>query len=108
MDYLVSVLIWIMAVYGMTTIIVNSTIMHPVRKFITAFCPPLGKLVDCMLCMAFWCGMFWGAVYWHPFAQSEEYYRDSHYLLDCLFAGCFGSATTWLIYLKAFPLMQGK
>lgn len=108
MEYLVSVLIWIMAVYGMTTIIVSSTIMEPVRKLVTSVVPPLGKLVNCTLCMAFWSGVFWGMLYWHPFSQSEEYYRDSHYLLDALFAGCLGSATTWLIYLKMFPLMQGK
>ena len=108
MDYLVSVLVWVLAVYGMSTIIVSSTIMEPVRNLITKTIPPLGKLINCMLCMAFWCGVFWGMLYWNPFSQSEEYYRDSHYLLDALFAGCFGSATTWLIYLKFYPLMQGK
>lgn len=103
MEYLVSVLIWIMAVYGMTTIIVSSTIMEPVRKAITAFCPPLGKLFHCMLCMSFWCGIFWGMLYWNPFSKAE-----GNMFMHALFMGCFGSATSWLIYLKAFPLMQGK
>ena len=103
MEYLVSVLVWVLAVYGMSTIIVSSTIMEPVRNLITKTVPPLGKLVNCMLCMAFWCGMFWGMFYWNPFSKVE-----ASIYLHALFAGCFGSATTWLIYLKFFPLMSGK
>src|SRR6056300_602011 len=103
MEYLVSVLVWMLAVYGMTTIIVSSTIMEPVRNLITAWVPPVGKLVNCMLCTAFWAGVFWGMLYWNPFSKAE-----GNMFLHALFAGCFGSATTWLIYLKFFPLMQGK
>jgi hypothetical protein len=103
MEYLVSVLIWVLAVYGMTTIIVSSAIMEPVRKMITKTIPPLGKLVNCMLCTAFWAGVFWGMLYWNPFSKAE-----GNVFLHALFSGCFGSATTWLIYLKFFPLMQGK
>tara|TARA_A100001515_G_scaffold44192_1_gene34785 strand:+ start:421 stop:732 length:312 start_codon:yes stop_codon:yes gene_type:complete len=103
MEYLVSVLIWVMAVYGMTTIIVTSTIMEPVRNLISAWVPPLGKLINCMLCTAFWAGVFWGMLYWNPFSKAE-----GNAFLHALFSGCFGSATTWLIYLKFFPLMQGK
>tara|TARA_R100000231_G_scaffold103000_2_gene76500 strand:+ start:1341 stop:1652 length:312 start_codon:yes stop_codon:yes gene_type:complete len=103
MDYLASVLVWIMAVYGMTTIIVSSTIMQPVRNVISSWIPPLGKLVNCMLCMGFWAGVFWGTLYWNPFSQAE-----GHWLLHALFSGCLGSATTWLMYLKVYPLMHGK
>jgi hypothetical protein len=42
-------------------------------------------------------------LYWNPFSKAE-----GNMFLHALFAGCFGSATTWLIYLKFFPLMQGK
>ena len=103
MEYLVSVLIWILAVYGMTTIIVSSTIMEPVRNGLTTIIPPLGGLLNCMLCMSFWVGIFWGMLYWNPFSKAE-----GNILLHALFSGCLGSATTWLIYLKFFPLMQGK
>tara|TARA_R100001591_G_scaffold93485_1_gene99369 strand:+ start:99 stop:410 length:312 start_codon:yes stop_codon:yes gene_type:complete len=103
MEYLTSVLIWILAVYGMTTIIVSSTIMEPVRNFVTSKIPPLGKLVNCMLCTAFWAGVFWGMLYWNPFCEAE-----GHWILHALFTGCFGSATSWLIYLKLYPMMQGK
>jgi len=103
MEYLVSVLVWILAVYGMTTIIVSSTIMEPIRKLVTAWVPPLGKLINCMLCTAFWSGVFWGMLYWNPFCKAE-----GNVFMHALFAGCLGSATTWLIYLKVYPLMQGK
>ena len=125
MDYLTSTLIWILGTFGMATIIVNSQIMMPVRNFLT-FSKMIkddtgnytevverkfklfGKLVNCILCMGFWSGVFWGALYWHPFAQTEEYYRDANMLFDMLFAGCFGAATTWIIYLMIYPMMQGK
>ena len=120
MDYLTSTLIWILGTFGMATIIVNSQIMLPLRNFLTyskltqdeegnytevverkfKF---IGKLVNCILCMGFWSGVFWGLLYWHPFSKCE-----AHYVLDTLFAGCFGAATTWIIYLMIYPMMQGK
>ena len=84
MDYLTSTLVWILGTFGMATIIVNSQIMLPVRNFLT-FSKMLkdesgnytevverkfkffGKLVNCILCMGFWSGIFWGSMYWHPF-----------------------------------------
>jgi hypothetical protein len=107
MEYLVSVILWILAVYGMTTIIVSSVLFQPIRKRVEKIAP-LHKLINCMLCMGFWVGVFWGGLYWNPFSQCEEYYRDSHFLMDCLFSGCFGAASTWIIYLKMYPLMYGK
>tara|TARA_B100000900_G_scaffold414256_1_gene440418 strand:+ start:3201 stop:3485 length:285 start_codon:yes stop_codon:yes gene_type:complete len=62
-----------------------------------------GKLVNCILCMGFWSGVFWGSMYWHPFSKCNSYI-----ILDYLFAGCFGAATTWIIYLMIYPRMQGK
>jgi hypothetical protein len=103
MEYLVSILIWILAVYGMTTIIVNSAIMQPVRNLFTKYLPPIGKLMNCVLCTGFWAGVFWGMLHWNPFSKIE-----GNVLLDALFSGCFGSATTWLIYLRVYPSMEGK
>ena len=102
MEYLVSVLIWIMAVYGMTTIMVSSVLFEPVRNALAkvAF---LHKLINCMLCTGFWVGVFWGGLFWDPFSKVE-----TSYLLRLLFDGCFGAATTWIIYLKMYPLMYGK
>jgi len=103
MSYLVDVLVWIMAVFGTTTIVVNSTIMEPVRKLITKVVPPLGKLVNCFLCTSFWAGVFWATLHWNPFHQlgTNEY-------LGALFAGRIGRGSGWIMYLKIFPLMQGK
>jgi len=120
MDYLTSTLVWILGTFGMATIFVNSQIMLPLRNFLTyskltqdeagnytedverkiRF---FGNPINCILCMGFWSGVFWGSLYWHPFANAEV-----HFLMDALFAGCFGAATTWIIYLIVFPMMQGK
>tara|TARA_R100001480_G_scaffold154167_1_gene158736 strand:+ start:6602 stop:6910 length:309 start_codon:yes stop_codon:yes gene_type:complete len=102
MEYLVSVLIWILACYGMTTIIVTSKLMLPLRDSLKRF-SFLHKLVNCMLCMGFWVGVFWGALMWDPFSRA-----DAIYPLRLLFDGCFGAATTWILYLKMYPLTYGK
>jgi len=102
MEYLVSVFLWILAVYGMTTIVVSSVLFQPVRKSVEkiAF---LHKLINCMLCMGFWVGMFWGGLFWDPFSKV-----DALLPLRLLFDGCLGAASTWIIYLKMYPLMYGK
>jgi len=126
MEHLVDVLVWIIAVYGMSTIIVHSTLFEPVRNFLTYsgvvtdeegnlvemvkrnFTLP-GKLINCILCMGFWVGVFWGLLVWSP--ADSIFLRPNNELtlfLKGLFSGCLGSATTWLIYLKVFPLMEGK
>ncbi len=102
MEYLVSVLVWIMACYGMTTIIVSSVLFEPVRKAVEKF-SIAHKLINCMLCTGFWVGMFWGGLFWDPFSKVDTFYP-----LQLLFDGCFGAATTWIIYLKVYPLMYGK
>ena len=103
MSDLVDVLVWISATFGMTTIIVNSTIMHPVREFLTKSIPFLGKLINCFLCTSFWVGVFWATLHWDPFHQF-----GTGTFLSALFAGCVGSATSWIVYLNIYPLMTGK
>jgi hypothetical protein len=102
MSYLVDMLIWVLATFGLATIIVNSTIMAPFRAKVEKLSPFFGKLVNCILCTGFWSGVFWSSMYWNPFTQYSLFG-----IMDALFAGCLGTATTWLIYLKVYPLMQG-
>lgn len=102
MSYLVNVLVWMLATFGLATIIVNSTIMAPFRDRVGKISPFLGKLVNCILCTGFWSAVFWSSLYWNPFTQYSPFG-----VLDLLFAGCVGCASTWLIYLKVFPWMQG-
>ena len=102
MEYLVSVILWILAVYGMTTIIVSSVLFQPIRKRVEKIAP-LHKLINCMLCMGFWVGVFWGGLFWDPFSNANALYP-----MRLLFDGCLGAATTWIIYLKMYPLMYGK
>lgn len=120
MDYLVNFLVWILGVYGMSTIIVHSNIMRPVRDFLNYKDREydeygnlvkatirkfdfFGKLVNCILCMGFWVGVFWDTFYWSPLVFSY-----ANWFISALFAGCLGSGTTWLIYLKVYPLMSNK
>ena len=122
MEYLVSTIIWILATYGMSTIIVNSQLLNPVRNFFSyksrkydekgiltsaverKFKLP-GKLINCIMCTGFWVGVFWSMLYWSP---NWGITGDPPLIMSALFSGCLGSATTWIIYLRLYPSMQNK
>ena len=120
MDYLTSFIIWVLGVYGMSTIIVNSLLFKPFREFLQfsqrtrdekgilvsaterRWSLP-GKLITCIMCMSFWCGVFQGVFMWSPFCQS-----DANWFVQAIFNGCVGSGSTWLIYLWVADRMGGK
>ena len=106
----------------MATILVHSQIAHPLRERLSyssreydehgnltsanyrkGFIGFLGKLIHCILCTGFWVGILWGQCYWSPLEN-----LNPHWAVTVLFTGCLGGATTWLIYLKVYPAMQGK
>tara|TARA_R100001510_G_C7596340_1_gene164326 strand:- start:170 stop:493 length:324 start_codon:yes stop_codon:yes gene_type:complete len=107
MEYLVSVVIWLLACYGMTNIIVLSSIMRPLRELFKKI-PMLYKLFNCMLCMGFWVGVFWGAFLWDPFMNMWDPLTSASLPLRLMFDGCLSSAVTWIIYLKMYDLSEGK
>ena len=51
-------ILFILAVIGMTHIIVDSKIMEPVQTWIAPRCPFIGQIMECQQCAGFWCGVF--------------------------------------------------
>ena len=53
------ILLFIVAVIGMTHIIVDSTIMEPVEEWMEGRLPPCvhNALFNCYQCSGFWCGV---------------------------------------------------
>lgn len=102
MDKFFNLIIWVLAVYGTTNIIVFSTLFKPIREYLRDY-KFIGKMIVCVLCMGFWVGVFWGLTYWSPGASIN----DKNYLYPLL-DGCVGSSVCWLIYLLVSARMQGK
>jgi uncharacterized membrane protein len=119
MDYLTSVLMWMLAVYGTALIVSMSTIFEPVRRWLTyssytknrydgsikaverKFQLP-GKLVSCIMCMGFWSGVFWGYMFLDPMFAVE-----ANQFLHLLFDGVLGTAATWIIHTNLVNKMKG-
>jgi len=89
---LVNLIIFVLAVIGMTNIIVDpATIAAPVRSFIKRKGPKwLDKLVSCYQCCGFWVGLFFSIILisYNPFI-----------VITCGAAGSF-IATWGAIYLN--------
>lgn len=53
-----SLLVFYLGCYGLTTIIVQSIIFKPIRKFVHDMgFKFLSKLINCMMCTSFWVGL---------------------------------------------------
>lgn len=49
---------FLLAGVGITNIVVNASILEPLRDFIISKSTFFGKLISCMLCTGFWVGIF--------------------------------------------------
>jgi hypothetical protein len=55
-------LFWILASYGMSNIIVYGSIFNEPREWISKKSEWFGKLVNCMMCLPFYTGLFMSLV----------------------------------------------
>lgn len=116
MDYLANFIIWAIAVYGTALVITQSTLMQPVREWITyskiehkdnditkvlrKWQLP-GKLINCIMCTGWWSGAFWSYFGWNPAMF------DSNIVLNTIFAGMLGCAATWIFAVFMAPKQKG-
>lgn len=62
-----TLLLFILAVIGLTHIVVDSEIAEPAHEWAKAHWPWLGRMMDCHQCAGFWCGLVLGPVVsWNP------------------------------------------
>ena len=59
-------LYWVLASFGITTIVSVSKIFKPVRDFAETKSKFLGELLACSMCTGFWVGVFLSLAYYSP------------------------------------------
>jgi len=59
-------IIWILAAYGMTQILVFGSIFDKPRNWITKHSTFLGDLFSCMMCTSTWVGFLFSLVFYSP------------------------------------------
>ena len=60
------VIIWILAAYGMSQILVFGSIFDTTREWITKKSTFLGDLLGCMMCTSTWVGFFFSLTFYSP------------------------------------------
>jgi len=92
---------WIIAIYGTTQIIVESTLFKPMRNmFDNIYSKPIYILLTCMMCSSAWISFTYSICLWSPSdhifqEQSLIRYYDLTFFID----GMFGSCCVWFIHL---------
>ena len=59
-------LIWILAAYGMSQILVFGSIFDKPRDWITKHSTFFGDLLSCMMCTSTWVGVFFSLTFYSP------------------------------------------
>lgn len=125
MNYLIELLTFCIAVFGATNIIVAGAIFKPLREFLTfkemrkddkgvliGVTPRkfslLGKIVNCPMCLGFWVAIFFSLTVWSPSSCLITRSVGFNQFNGCLFDGCIGSITSWIMYLSISKLQFGK
>ena len=61
-------LIWILAAYGMSQILVYGSIFENLREWIIRKSTFFGDLIQCMMCTSTWVGFFFSLAFYSPTA----------------------------------------
>ena len=94
-----NLVLFLLAVVGLTHIVVDSEISEPVHKWIEPRSPWLADLMDCYQCCGFWCGIGLGLM------------LLSYNPLVVFAAGCAGSFLAqlgWLVLDSLERYAKGK
>ena len=93
-----NLILFILAVIGLTHIVVDAEISEPAYKWIEPRCPVIARIMDCYQCAGFWCGLALGPVVsWNPLLW-----------LVCGFAGSFLAQLGWLVLDSLERYAKGK
>jgi len=86
-------LFWILAAYGMTTILVYGSIFEKFRDFVIRYSNFFGKLITCMMCTSFWVGAFMSIVLG---GLTNHFFKGTWYEY-LFFDACFSSGSVWAL-----------
>ena len=83
-------LIWILAAYGMSQIIVFGSIFDKPRTWITKKSKFFGDLLSCMMCTSTWVGFFFSLAFYSP-TETMTMIPYTHIFFD----GMLASGSVW-------------
>ena len=96
-------IIWILAAYGMSQIIVFGSIFEKPRAWITRNSKFLGDLLECMMCTSTWVGFFFSLVFYSPTLSMVTIPYT-----NIFFDGMLASGAVWAINAMVEWLEENK
>ena len=82
------ILIWILAAYGMSNIIVYGSIFENFRDWLIIKSEFFGDLVQCMMCTSTWVGFFFSLAFFSPTANLVGIPYTNIFFDGMLASGC--------------------
>jgi hypothetical protein len=84
---------WILAAYGMTSILVWGSIFESTRIFIKKHSKFFGDLIECTLCTSTWVGFFMSLV----LGSLSKQFFDNFFIVNLFFDGMFTAGSVWAL-----------
>ena len=84
---------WILAAYGMTSILVWGSICESTRTFIKKHSKFFGDLISCTLCTSTWVGFFMSIV----LGGLTGKFFETFWLLEIFWDGMFTAGSVWAL-----------
>jgi len=91
------ILIWILAAYGMSQILVFGAIFDKPRNWITKHSTFLGDLLGCMMCTSTWVGFLYSVVFYSPTGFYTSTALINIPYLNILLDGMVASGGVWTL-----------
>jgi hypothetical protein len=85
-------LIWILAAYGMSQILVFGSIFDTTREWITKKSTFFGELLGCMMCTSTWVGFFFSLTFYSP-TETMAFIPYTNIFFD----GMLASGSVWAL-----------
>lgn len=89
-----NLLLFIIAAYGMSNILVFGSIFNDIRTLIIKNSKFFGDLIQCMMCTSFWVGAFISFFVYSP----TQLYNFTNYPLSIFFDACIASGAVWILH----------
>ena len=86
-------LFWIIAAYGMTSILVWGSIFESTREWIKRHSKFFGDLISCTLCTSTWVGFFMSLV----LGGLTNHYYNIPWFICLFFDGMFTAGSVWAL-----------
>ena len=88
-----SMLFWILAAYGMTSILVWGSIFETTRKWIKKHSKFFGDLISCTLCTSTWVGFFMSLF----LGSISTQYFNTIWIINLFFDGMVTAGGVWAL-----------